>query len=455
MKNDTIAAISTGTVPAGIAIVRLSGKDGVKIADKIFKSKKPLCEAFSHTINFGHIVYNNEIIDEVLISVMKAPNTYTGEDVVEINCHGSILIQRKILGILIKSGARLAEPGEFTLRAFLNGRIDLSQAESVMDIISSENDTALKASISNLSGNFSAQISEIRQKILYEIAYIEAALDDPEHISLVEYPQRLEKIIDDIILKIQRLIDNGRNFNLIKEGISCAIVGGVNVGKSSLFNSLCGEEAAIVTDIPGTTRDMVSRKINIGEFSLNIIDTAGIRNSKDTVESLGIERSRAQIENANLILLVLDSSVPLSREDIELMELLEDKSAIILLNKSDLKSRFTKEEIQNISSKPVISISAKEMTGLTQIRDEVMKIFFRGKIKSEGEIFVVNDRHMECLENAKNSLFLVRDAIENEMPEDIFSVDLTDAYTYLGNILGEEIGEDIIEKVFSSFCVGK
>ncbi len=455
MKNDTIAAISTGTVPAGIAIVRLSGKDGVKIADKIFKSKKPLCEAFSHTINFGHIVYNNEIIDEVLISVMKAPNTYTGEDVVEINCHGSILIQRKILGILIKSGARLAEPGEFTLRAFLNGRIDLSQAESVMDIISSENDTALKASISNLSGNFSAQISEIRQKILYEIAYIEAALDDPEHISLVEYPQRLEKIIDDIILKIQRLIDNGRNFNLIKEGISCAIVGGVNVGKSSLFNSLCGEEAAIVTDIPGTTRDMVSRKINIGEFSLNIIDIAGIRNSKDTVESLGIERSRAQIENANLILLVLDSSVPLSREDIELMELLEDKSAIILLNKSDLKSRFTKEEIQNISSKPVISISAKEMTGLTQIRDEVMKIFFRGKIKSEGEIFVVNDRHMECLENAKNSLFLVRDAIENEMPEDIFSVDLTDAYTYLGNILGEEIGEDIIEKVFSSFCVGK
>lgn len=455
MSKDTIAAISTAALPAGIAIVRLSGSESIEITEKVFKSKKPLREASSHTIHFGHIVENGEIVDEVLVTLMKSPKTYTGEDVVEINCHGSLFVQRKILNLIVNNGARLAGPGEFTMRAFLNGRIDLSRAEAVMDVISSENETALKASLSNLSGNFAAIITDIREKIIYQIAYIESALDDPEHISLDGFSKNLETIILDCTDKIDNLIENASTSEIIKNGIDCAIIGGVNVGKSSILNALSGEDKAIVTDIPGTTRDIIEQRISLGEFTLNIIDTAGIRESKDEVEKIGILRSKELLSNCSLILYVLDGSKNISKEDFENINILENKESIIIINKDDLDLAIDIEELKNKTNKPILSISAKNYKGFGDLKEEIRKIFFRGNLKADSELILVNERHVNLLRESKNSLELVKQAIDDGMTEEIFAVDLTDAYESLGKILGKDLGEDVINEIFSKFCVGK
>lgn len=454
MKNSTIAAISTGKLPAGIAVIRLSGENSLSITEKVFKSTKPLREAFSHTVTFGNIMDGEEKIDEVLVTVMKGPNSYTGEDTVEISCHGSLLIQTKILNLLIENGAVPAGPGEFTMRAFMNGKLDLSRAESVMDVISAENDLALKASISNLSGNFSAKVSNIRQNLISKVAYIEAALDDPEHMSLDGFSDELIDTVNFVLGEIDLLIDNAKFSGKIKTGIDCGIIGGVNVGKSSLLNALCNLDRAIVTDIPGTTRDSISERINMGDFTLNIIDTAGIRESVDKVESIGIEKSKEILDSSEIILFVLDSSKKVTEEDKKLLTLIEDKKAIVVLNKNDLPKEIDILDIEKISSKKVVAISAKELWGLNDLRDEIKNIC-NLEVKHSKDMILVNERQLLHLREAKGSLNNVISAIFDGMTEEIFAVDLTDAYISLGKILGLEIGEDVINEVFSKFCIGK
>lgn len=454
MKNDCIAAISTGKLPAGIAVIRLTGEKSIEVTSHIFKSVKPLNEAFSHTVTFGEILDGEEKIDEVLVTVMKGPHSYTGEDVVEISCHGSLLIQQKILSLLINNGAKPAGPGEFTMRAFLNGRMDLSRAESVMDVISAENDLALKASIANLSGNFSAKITNIRQSLLSQVAYIEAALDDPEHMSLDGFTESLVDIVDKSMEEIDLLIENATISGKIKQGLDCAIIGGVNVGKSSLLNALCNEDRAIVTDIPGTTRDSISERINMGDFTLNIIDTAGIRSSSDKVESIGIEKSRDYLNNAEIVLFVIDSSKSIGLEDIELCNSIRDKNALVVLNKSDLPIKVDIGKVQELTGKKGILLSAKELTGLKELKEAIKELCFND-ISSVKEIVLVNERQLLDLKDAKDSLKNVIMAVESGMTEEIFTVDLMGAYESLGKILGLEIGEDVINEVFSKFCIGK
>lgn len=455
MNKETIAAISTGMTSSGIAIVRMSGSDCLEIAKKIFKSVKPLSEAFSHCLIYGKIYDELEVIDEALVSYMKGPKTYTGEDIIEINCHGSLFVQRKILSLCIKNGARPAGPGEFTMRAFMNGKMDLSQCESVMDLISSENEAALKASVSSLSGALSNIITEIRETLIYEIAHIEAALDDPEHLSLEGYPSYLEQKLNNISERLNSLIENANYSQIITSGIDCAIIGNVNVGKSSLLNALCGEDAVIVTDLPGTTRDAVSKKINMGDFTLNIIDTAGLRHTEDIVEKIGIEKSFEKMEDSELILYVIDSSKEISQDDIERFSLLKEKKAVIVLNKSDLSSMVDSSFINKYTDKPIVCVSAKYLTGLDNLRNIIKDFYFDGDFIQDQNRFLVNDRQKNLLLEAYNSVRLTINAISEGMTEEMFVIDLTDAYESLGKILGIDLGDDVIEEVFSKFCIGK
>ena len=370
MGTDTIAAIATAMTSSGIGIVRISGDEAVSITDRIFemKNQKKLEDMPTHTIHYGHIHDGDEVIDEVMVVLMREPRSYTREDTVEIDCHGGVYVMKRILETVIKYGARPAEPGEFTKRAFLNGRIDLSQAESVIDVINSKNEFALKSSLSQLSGSVSEKIKEIRGTVLHEIAFIESALDDPEHISLDGYPEKLSGIVSDVI-KIDKLLANSDNGKMLKEGISTVIVGKPNAGKSSLLNSLVGEEKAIVTDIAGTTRDVLEEQINLNGILLNIIDTAGIRDTEDVVEKIGVERAKKYLNNADLVIYVVDTSTALDENDHEIMELLKDRHAIVLLNKSDLSPVTTVEDIRKHLDKKMISISAKEQTGMDDIRN--------------------------------------------------------------------------------------
>lgn len=361
MKTDTIAAIATAITSSGIGIVRISGKEAVSIADKIFQKKggKTLSECETHTIHYGYIHDGEEVIDEVMVLLMRGPRSYTREDTIEIDCHGGVYVMKRILETVIRYGARPAEPGEFTKRAFLNGRIDLSQAESVIDVINAKNDFALKSSMRQLSGSVSNVVKEIRGDILHEIAFIESALDDPEHISLEGYPEKLQSIVEDISKKVEKLLSTSDNGRILKEGISTVIVGKPNAGKSSLLNTLVGEERAIVTDIAGTTRDVLEEQINLNGIVLNIIDTAGIRETDDVVEKIGVDRAKKYLSDADLIIYVVDSSTKLDENDYEIMELLADRQAIILLNKSDLDVLTTAEDIRAYVDKTILSVSAK------------------------------------------------------------------------------------------------
>lgn len=458
MTGDTIAAIATALTASGIGIIRISGEEALEIAGKVYRSKNgknDIRKSESHRIHYGFIYDGEEMIDEVLVMVMKGPRSYTGEDTVEIDCHGGILAMRKVLEAVIHAGARPAEPGEFTKRAFLNGRIDLSQAEAVMDVINAKNEYALKSSMSQLKGAVLRSIKEIRNSIIYHIAYIESALDDPEHISIDGYGEELSEVIKEQKEKIRRLIDSFSEGKMIHEGIKTVIVGKPNAGKSSLLNCLVGEEKAIVTDIAGTTRDVLEETIVLQGISLKMMDTAGIRKTEDVVEKIGVERARTYAKEADLILYVVDSSTELDENDQEILKLLEDKKAIVLLNKSDLKPVVTKEILSGKTGKPIISISAKEEKGVEELEKQIKEMFFQGELSFNDEVYITNARHKKALEDAGKSLEMVENSIAMGMPEDFFSIDLMNAYEALGSITGEAVGEDLVNEIFSKFCTGK
>ncbi|MCR5460503.1 MAG: tRNA uridine-5-carboxymethylaminomethyl(34) synthesis GTPase MnmE [Acetatifactor sp.] len=524
LKNDTIAAIATALSDSGIGIVRISGDKAIEIADSLIRSKsgkRMIASAKSHTIQYGFVIddegskeFENSsefsvsdffrIVDEVMVSVFRAPKSYTKEDVVEINCHGGVLVTKKVLELVLRAGARLAEPGEFTKRAFLNGRIDLAEAEAVMDLIHSKNELAIKASTAQLRGDLSNKIRSLREEILYEIAFIESALDDPEHISLDGYPERLNEKCDHLIEEVQRLLDSAENGRMVKEGISTVILGKPNAGKSSLLNMILGQERAIVTDVAGTTRDALEEYVNLRGIHLNMIDTAGIRDTDDLVEKIGVEKARKYAMDADMILYVVDTSVALDENDKEILSMINGKKTIFLLNKSDLEQkvsendilsllRFVKDENQkdptennptennsteSISTESIstikistekhslkygemesdismISTSAALGEGLDLLEKEIEKLFFHGDVKQNDQMMITNLRHKQELENAKNALLLVKKSLEDGMPEDFYSIDLMQAYASLGSIVGEEVGDDLVEEIFSKFCMGK
>ena len=462
MKKDTIAAISTAMTNSGIGIVRMSGTEALEIIQKIYvgKKDKDFSKIKSHTIHYGYIVDNKglekeETIDEVLVMVMKGPHSFTGEDTVEINCHGGVFVVKKILETVIKYGARPAEPGEFTKRAFLNGRMDLSQAEAVIDVINSKNEYALKSSVSQLKGNVQKKIKEIREEILYHTAFIETALDDPEHISIDGYGEKLKMTVDKLLDKLNELLLSSDNGRIIKEGIKTVIVGKPNAGKSSLLNVLIGEDRAIVTDIAGTTRDVLEESIQLQGISLNIMDTAGIRETDDIVEKIGVNKAKSYANEADLVIYVVDAARELDENDFEIIEMIQDKKAVILLNKSDLDTVITRDMIKTHIDKPILSISAKEESGIKEFEETLKEMFFHGEISFNDEVYITNIRHKTAIKDAYDSLEKVNISIENNMPEDFFSIDLLDAYESLGSITGETIGEDLVNEIFSKFCMGK
>ena len=455
-SEETIAAISTGMTSSGIGIVRISGREAFEVADRVYKGKKKISETESHRILYGHIADAGETVDEVLVMVMRAPHTFTGEDTVEINCHGGTFVVKRVLETVLKNGARAAGPGEFTKRSFLNGKLDLSQAEAVIDVINSENEYALQSSISQLKGSVKNKISDIRNKIIYHTAFIETALDDPEHISVEGYGDTLKNVSKEIILELKKLIHSSENGKVICEGINTVIVGKPNVGKSSLLNVLAGQERAIVTDIEGTTRDILEEHIRLGDLSLKVIDTAGIRKTEDVIEKIGVDRAKEYAQKADLIIYVVDASRELDENDEKILELIFEKRAVVLLNKSDLNTVVTEDIIrEKIKNVPVISISAKEEQGIRELEETVKALFLEGDLSFNNQIFITNARQKNALIDAKMSMEKVINSIDEGMPEDFYSIDLMDAYEALGSITGESVGEDLINEIFSKFCMGK
>ena len=492
MITDTIAAISTALSDSGIGIIRVSGSEALSSVNRIFvnaKYERKLLGYKTHTIHYGYIVdydyickyddlhanidfsegklsedVRNHILDEVMVSVMKGPHSFTKEDVVEINCHGGVMMVKKILENVIKTGVRVAEPGEFTKRAFLNGRIDLSEAEAVMDIIHSKSEFALKNSVKQLKGSLSQKIKELRSKLIYEIAYIESALDDPEHYDLTEYPEELRKKVLFIQDDIAKLIDSFENGKVWSEGINTVIVGKPNAGKSSLLNAIVGTDRAIVTDIPGTTRDTIEENVMFHGINLHMIDTAGIRNTEDTVEKIGVQKSIDHIEDADLVLYVVDSSVPLSEEDMDIMNLVKNRKCIVLLNKNDLEQIVSENVIREMFSSidanafenvHIISSSTMKENGMESFSKLLSDLFINGYVKMNDEVVITNIRHKEALMASEESLQKVLESIDMCMPEDFFSIDLMSAYSSLGYIIGEEVGDDLVQEIFTKFCMGK
>lgn len=458
MINNTIAAISTGMTNSGIGKIRLSGSQAIDIVDKVFKNptgKQILSEAESHTIHYGFIYDEERLIDEVLVLVMKAPRSYTTEDIVEIDCHGGVVVMKKILETVIKYGACPAEPGEFTKRAFLNGRIDLSQAEAVIDVIQSKNEYALDSSIKQLKGNILNRITHIRKRIISDVAFIEAALDDPEHISTEGFSEKLLARVNESMDDLFELLSTSENGRMIKEGIKTVIVGKPNAGKSSLLNVLVGDERAIVTEIAGTTRDTLEENINIHGISLNIVDTAGIRDTDDIVEKIGVNKARVIAKDADLVIYVVDGSTMLDQNDEQIFDIIKDKKSIILLNKVDLALKTTKEMIALRTDSPIVEISAKKESGIDKFEKVLKDMFFNGKLTFNDEIYITNIRHKAAMSEALESLKMVVQSVDDGMPEDFFSIDLMNAYEILGSIIGESVSEDLVETIFSDFCMGK
>lgn len=455
---ETIAAIATGMSNSGIGIIRISGPQAIEVVDKLFVSKKgnkKLINMKSHTVHYGNIVFDGDVLDEVLVIIMKAPNTYTREDLVEIDCHGGVYVMKKILNAVFKSGARPAEPGEFTKRAFLNGRIDLSQAEAVIDIINSKNQYALRNSLKQLNGKLSEKISEIRAEILENIAFIEAALDDPEHISLDNFGDKLLITVENVVNKVDNLLKTVENGKLFTQGVKTVIIGKPNAGKSSILNVLSGRERAIVTDIAGTTRDVLEEQINLDGITLNLVDTAGIRKTCDVVEEIGVERAKAIAREADLILYVVDSSTTMDENDYEILSLIKDYKTVILLNKTDLTGVTSEEDINKIIDAKVIPVSAKEQTGIEILSQHIVELFTNKEIDYNDEVYISNERDKVALDNALESLRLVIRSINDGMPEDFYTIDLMNAYTELGKVIGEALEDDLVNEIFGKFCMGK
>ena len=457
----TIAAIATPIGNSGIGIVRISGNEAIRIADEIIRSRSgkslDLFSIQSHTVHYGYVADKDNLIDEVLCTIYRRPKSFTAEDVAEISCHGGIYVLNKVLSLVLFHGARLAEPGEFTRRAFMNGRIDLSQAESVMDIISSENEFSRSNSLSQLRGSVKDRVNDFREKIIHETAFIEAALDDPEHYDIDEsYKEDLRKKIDDIIKEIDIILKNSDNVKYLRNGINTVIAGKPNVGKSSLLNLFAGYERAIVTSIPGTTRDTILEKISFDDVMLNIIDTAGIHEASDVVESIGIKRAEDEIDKADLILFMLDSSIKINDEDRMIADIIRDKACIVILNKTDKEAVIYEDDVRKLigDKTSIVKMSVKENIGMNELKNKIKDMFIKDEIR-DNEIYITNKRQTELFNNCNKSLKLVRDSIDNGMSEDIYTVDLMDAYAYLGEIIGEDISDDLADRIFSEFCMGK
>lgn len=454
----TIAGIATALSNGGISIIRISGENSLEVIDKIYCSKsgkKKLKDEKSHTIHYGYIMDGKEVVDEVIVLLMKGPNSYTREDVVEIDCHGGVVVTKKILNLVLKNGARPAQPGEFTKRAFLNGRIDLSQAEAVIDIINAKNDMALKSSVSQLKGNIHKKIAMLRGMIIHDVAFIEAALDDPEHISIDGFSGELLEKMEKVEKELVHLLDISDNGRILKEGIKTVILGKPNAGKSSLLNVLVGEERAIVTDIEGTTRDMLEESIQLGGILLNLVDTAGIRETDDFVEKIGVDKAKDAVKDADLVIYMVDSSRSLDENDAFILKLIRNRRAIVLLNKIDLTPIVSMEEVRKFTDQEIIEISAKNEKGIDKLENSIQAMFFQGELNFNEEIYITNIRHKHALEEARDSLRQVRKTIEMGMPEDFYTIDLMNAYEALGSIIGEAVEEDLIQTIFSEFCMGK
>ena len=457
MKSNTIAAIATPMTNSGIGVIRISGDQAFDIIYKIFRPEKQknMKEDLSYTAHYGHVYDGDQLLDECIVLIMKGPHSYTAEDVAEIQCHGGVVVMKKILEAVFKAGAVPAEPGEFTKRAFLNGRIDLSKAEAVMDLIQSKNEFAMESSLKQLSGVLGRKITDLRKQLIHSVAFIESALDDPEHYSVDGFSVELKHQVEQMIEELHHFLENADNGRILKEGIQTVIVGKPNAGKSSVLNVLLGEERAIVTEIAGTTRDTLEESIQIKGIPLNIIDTAGIRDTNDLIEQIGVDKAKELLKKADLILYVVDTSSHMTEEDEEIIKLIEGKETIVLLNKADLDSLVLREEIEQRGFHHVAVISAKEQTGIEELYQMIQDIFFEGNVSFNDEIYLTNMRHKNAVSDALKSLSMVLQSIEDGMPEDFFSIDLMDAYEHLGFITGESVGEDLVNEIFAEFCMGK
>lgn len=453
---DTIAAISTSLAPAGIGIIRISGNEAIHIVDQCFKGYESLKTVKTHTIHYGYINDNEHTIDEVLVSVMKGPKSFTKEDIVEVNCHGGIIVLEKVLSLLLKKGARLAEPGEFTKRAFLNGRIDLSQAESIMDIINAKSDLALEASMNHLKGVLKSEVNYIKEKVIGIIAHVEASIDYPEYDIEALEDQQLISQLEIINHEIQVLSTSYDNGKIMREGIKTAIIGKPNVGKSSLMNALLKEQRAIVTDVPGTTRDMIEEYMSIHGVPLKMIDTAGIRETNDYVEQIGVGKAKNLIKEAELIIFMADASDDLTKEDYQILELIKDKKLIVLLNKIDLETKTTSEHISEILPEAkIIMMSLLTNDGIGELELTIKALFSLGAINFNDQVYVTNIRHKHALDNALISLEEVIHGVKSGMPPDCYAIDLKDIYNSLGELTGDQVSEDLVQTLFSQFCLGK
>lgn len=455
---DTIAAISTPMGEGGIAIIRVSGPESIAIVDRLFKGKKKLSAADSHTLHYGHLVdpETGKTIEEVMVSVMKAPRTYTREDVVEVNCHGGLLSVKRVLQYIVRYGARVAEPGEFTKRAFLNGRLDLSQAEAVIDLIRAKTDKAMNVALEQVGGRLSKQIKELREELIEVLAHIEVTIDYPEHDVEAVTHEFLNKKCTHVSAKIEKLLQTAEQGKILREGLQTAIIGRPNVGKSSLLNALVQENKAIVTDIPGTTRDVIEEYVNVRGVPLRLIDTAGIRETEDLVEKIGVDRSKKALREADLILFVLNMAEPFAKEDRILLELTEDIDTIIVANKSDLKARLDLDEVKRLKpSAPMVKMSLKNEEGIDQLEEAIADLYFQGELEAQDMTYVSNTRHISLLQQAKQALEDALNGIESGVPVDIVQIDIHKAWQSLGEIIGDEVSESLIDQLFSQFCLGK
>ena len=457
MRTDTIAAIATAMSSSGIGIIRISGDEAVGIVDRIFSMKngKKLSDMPTHTIHYGHIKDVDEVIDEVMVVLMRAPKSYTKEDTVEIDCHGGVYVMKRVLETVIKYGARPAEPGEFTKRAFLNGRIDLAQAEAVMKLISSENNYALDSALSQLEGNLSKYIENIRQDILHDTGYIEAALDDPEHYELGEFRFELKDRLQNDREKLNELIEHFDDGRMKSEGINTVIVGKPNAGKSSLMNLLLDEDRAIVTNVAGTTRDILEERVKLGDVILNLVDTAGIHETNDIVENIGVNKAIEYADKCDFIIYVVDSSERLDDADFQIIDILQQKKGVILMNKSDLNPVITVEDIQKKLNWECITFSNETKQGMKELENYVNNSFLDGNISFNNQVYLTGIRHKEAVISAIESINAVLQAIDDDMPEDFYTIDMMDAYKELGLINGETASEDLVNKIFKEFCMGK